>query len=499
MTASSERFPTPNQFFPVSGETWERVKGWVLPLVFGLLGVGLAGLFFTAPGYVALLAAIGVFAFSALENEAFLLLVIFLMPVQVTLREGPPVRDMQAAFHALVVAGFFAGCLLRRGVDVGSLFRPAISRASLLFLCIAVLPTILDKQKLSHYSLREDIGLAVFVGFYFLVLAWVNSRERLHKVLRALLLSTVVTALFAIYQELTGGFGSLFLALYPPDYNSPAGVLEWTGRAASFLNTPNALAGYLNIILPFALACYVLGTSRWKKPGKWAFGLGSLALFTTQSLGGIFGFVAVLAFAIFRFVRTAKRRLELLGSLCISMCLLYLFRHIVNPAHTDQFLNFDANTRFWLWTNAWNLFTHSPLLGVGWGNFTAVYGLGDPGFIAGVLSSHNLYLQLLSETGFVGFSAFLYLFVQSWRQAQRQWRRSEDFIDRALAFGVQGALLCALVHGFVDFLFQGDPQIGTLFWTMLALLVVSSRESTATSEGPALARNEPGIPQPEEI
>jgi putative inorganic carbon (HCO3(-)) transporter len=475
MTEGREGFSYPNQLFPVSGATLERVKGWALPLVFGLLGVGLAGLFFTAPGDVALLAAAGVFAFSALENEAFLLFVMFLMPVGVELAGDVPVRDMHVAFHGLVVAGFFAGRLLRRGVDVRSLFRPAVSRASLLFLCVAVVPTILDKGKLTHQSLRSDLGLAAFVGFYFLILAWVNSRERLHKVLRALLLSTAFTALFAVYQVATGGYGSLFRALYPPDYNNPAGVLEWTGRAASFVGTPGNLAGYLTLVLPFALGCYLLGRGRWKALGKWTFGLGVIALFTTQGLGGILGFLASLVLAIFRFARTTKRKVALFGVLCIAVCLMYVFLHIVSPVHTEGYLASDAYIRFALWASAWNLFTHSPALGVGWGNFTAVYGLDDPYFIPDKVAAHNLYMQLLSETGLAGFLAFFYLVVRSWKQAQRQWRRSEDFIDRALAFGVQGALLALSVHGFVDFLFETDPQYGTLFWTMLALLVVSSK------------------------
>ena len=90
---------------------------------------------------------------------------------------------------------------------------------------------------------------------------------------------------------------------------------------------------------------------------------------------------------------------------------------------------------------------------------------------AGVFAVHNLYLQLLAETGLVGFVAFFYLVVQSWRQARSQWRSSVDFLDLALAFGVLGALLSVLVHGFVDFLFFA--QSGTLFWVLLALLVAS--------------------------
>ncbi|MGH9607864.1 MAG: O-antigen ligase family protein [Terracidiphilus sp.] len=447
----------------------------------------------------ALLGAVGVFAISALESEAFLLLVIFLMPVGWMLPGDAPVRDMYVVFRALVIVGFFAGCLLRRGVDLGSLFHPAISRASLLFLCAAIAPTILDRGKLSHYSLRAGVTFSVYVGFYFLVLAWVNSRDRIRKILWTMLVSTMFTALFAVYQIATGGFGPLWRALYPPGANNPNGTAVWVGRATSFAGSPIDLGGYLEIALPFALACYVLGATRWKKLGKWTFGLGSLALLTTQSLGAILGFLAVLVLAIFRFTSTTKRKLALLGGLCMSGCLFYLSLHIVNPLHTHDYLMSDAFVRFTSWASAWNLFTQSPALGVGWGNFTAVHGLGNPYFVPDMSTAYNIYLQLLAETGLVGFVAFFYLVVRSWQQAQRQWRRSEDFIDRVLAFGVQGALLSMLVHGFVDVPFAWNPQYGTLLWTLLALLVVSSRESTAKSETAALALNQPGMPQPEEI
>jgi hypothetical protein len=49
-----------------------------------------------------------------------------------------------------------------------------------------------------------------------------------------------------------------------------------------------------------------------------------------------------------------------------------------------------------------------------------------------------------------------------------------------LAFGVLGAILSVLLHGFVDFLFQVSPQFGTLFWALLALLVVSARTWSET-------------------
>ncbi|MGD0548766.1 MAG: O-antigen ligase family protein [Terracidiphilus sp.] len=462
----------------------------------GVLGATAAALFISFHWTIALAGGSIVFLLSALENEKFILFVIFLMPFGWILSTDTPVRNVQVVFHFLVAVGFFTGQSFRSHLRVRELFRPVISRASLLYLCIAVVPTILDKTKQMHESLRSDFSIVTYVAFYFVIVTWANSRDRVCGILRVLMLSTIVTALFALYQEASGGFSSLALFLYPPNVYFDDG---WIGRATSLMGAPNNLAGYLNLILPFSLACCVLGPNKWKKLSIWTFGLGTLALLATQSLGGLAGFAAFIVLGVFRFVPTMRKRLAFLGGLCTTIGIFYFFIHIITPVHTDQQLESDAVSRLALWASAWDLFTQHPAIGVGWGNFTAIYGLVDLDFIPDKVAAHNIYLQLLSETGLAGFLAFFYLVGQSWRQAERQWRRSKDFLNQALAFGVQGALLTVLVHGFVDFLFQVCVQFGTLFWTLLALLVVSSRGYAVAVEAPALTGDEFGMGQPQAL
>lgn len=467
-------FPSPR--LPVS--TLEDFGGSKAVLALSMVGAGAAALFVCAHWSIALVGAVAVLVLSAIESDAFLLFVIFLMPIGWVLQVDTPLRNMHVLIHALVVVGFFAGRLLRGQVRIKYLFHPVVSRASLLFLCAAVAPTILAKGELTHESGRAIYTLITFVGFYFVVLAWVDSRRRLRKVLWAVLFSTVVTAAFALFQQIISGYTSLWLYLYPPDEKFE----PWGGRSTSFLNHPNFLAGYLNLVLPFALACYVLGLGKWKKLGGWMVGLGVLALLSTQSLGGLMALVSIFVLAIFCFARSRKKRLVLLAAICALVCLVYLLGPILNPNHTEEVIGSDAVTRLALWSLAWDEFRHSPVFGVGWGNFSVPYGF-DLLFAPGVLAAHSTYFQLLAETGLVGFVTFFYLVGQSWRQARCQLRSSVDFLDLALAFGVLGALLSVLVHGLVDFLFE--PQFGTLFWMLLVLLVASGRLQRVEASGRA--------------
>jgi O-antigen ligase len=331
--------------------------------------------------------------------------------------------------------------------------------------------------------------MSTYAGFFFLVLAWADSPERVRKILRVLLYSTIMTAVFSVFQEIVGGYTSFWL-YFNPQEEDPSG---WARRATSFLNYSNSLAGYLNLMLPFALACYVLGKGKWKKLGGWTVGLGFLALLSTQSVGGLTAFVGILVLAIFHFARSRKRRWGLIASVCASLAVLYFLREVLNPSHIQGDMARDATIRVLLWVTAWDLFRAAPFLGVGWGNFVGLYGSDLSSFSSiipsGVFEVHNIYLQLLAETGLVGFVAFFYLVVQCWRQAWDQMRSSPDFLSSALAFGVLGALVSVLVHGFVDFLFQVSPQFGTLFWVLLALLVASSTLPRYSLAGPSYSRN----------
>jgi putative inorganic carbon (HCO3(-)) transporter len=470
MTDNAQDFLFPGPRLPAMHELPEGFRGHKLALALGLVGAGVTVLFISAHWSVALLGAMALLAFSAMESEAFLLFVMFMMPFGWMLPARIPVRNMHVLIHSLVVIGFFAGRVLRGQTRLGHLFHPVVSRASLLFLCAAIAPTLVFAEEMTHESARADLDLLAYVGFYFMVLAWVDSRQRIRKVLWAVLLSTVVTSVFAFYQEIIGGFGSLWLYLYPQnDYYA-----VWEGRAASLLSSANSLAGYLNLVLPFALACYVLGRGKWKKLGAYTFGLGSLALLSTQSVGGLLAFASILVLAIFCFSPSLKKRLIFLAGVFALFCVFYLLRSVLNPSHTQELVESDAVTRLLLWDAAWNFFVHSPVIGVGWGNFTALYDADLPS-MAGILAAHQLYLQLLAETGLLGFVAFFYFVGRSWRQARDQLRSSRDFLDAALAFGVLGAILSVLVQGSIDFLFQVNPQFGTLFWVLLALLVANGR------------------------
>lgn len=71
-----------------------------------------------------------------------------------------------------------------------------------------------------------------------------------------------------------------------------------------------------------------------------------------------------------------------------------------------------SNGRFKLYAIAWNFFKESPILGIGWREFSKeVVNFYNQDSV--LRDAHNVFLQLLCETGVIGFTIFISLFISA--------------------------------------------------------------------------------------
>jgi O-antigen ligase len=456
--------------------------GSATPLLLGLLAAVLGTLFLLVPQGFALLCGIGILVLSAAENEAFLLLVIFLTPVgwivgktESIVSAFPSRSNIDAAllFRCLVVLGFFAGRLVRGKIEIRKLLQPALAKASLAFMAAIAISAMLSEPDERLASLiRVAVRVIAYLGFFLFILAWCNSRERVKRVAQILLISTLVTAAFALIQSAASGYTFLWHFLYPEGSDT----FPWDSRATSFFDYPNDLASYLNLILPFALACLAVRGSKWKSLGACTLVMGTAALFCTESRGGLLGFGCMLLAAIHFLVEKWRTRVVLVCALATLALIFYLGAAAPGEEHLGWGDLSSGATRLYLWAAAAQLFLGSPLHGVGWGNFQLLYRDYLDASMVGEsqLGVHSTYLALLAETGILGFLSFLTLLVVGFREACRRLRGWPDPFDRSLGFAVAGAIVALVVQGLVEFQIA-FTQFGVLFWMLLALLVASSR------------------------
>lgn len=444
-----------------------------LSLTLGTGAVLCAAAALRVPWVVPLAAAAVVLAFSFFENESFLLTVIFLQPIDLVSSIIPVVSDAALGLHGLVFVGFFLGRMFRGQLRFRNAWRQAGTWTSLLFVASIALSAVCGLSGLAHEKIRGVYFIAVYFGFYLFLMSWMVTERRKRAALRMLLYSTILVGIFAIVQVVSGSYTRLYILMYE------LLTTEWQRRPPSSLPGPNALAGYLNLVLPFAIACYLLTRERgWKWLSGVTVAIGISSLVLTQSRGGYIAFAVTAIFAIWHFGATYKRRISLLLAAALLAAASYAALLQWNPRHfADVGDDLSALSRVILWYTAWNLFLSSPVHGIGFGTFSFVSDQYLPAIddMPEGLGVHNIYLELLAESGVLGLASFLAVAAGGIRRARIECRAA-DWFQHACGFGAAGGMAAMLVGGFVDHNVLWAPQIGLSFWLLLALVEGQSAE-----------------------
>jgi O-antigen ligase len=290
--------------------------------------------------------------------------------------------------------------------------------------------------------------------------------------------STIAVALFGLYQVMIGGYSMVYDVLYPVQEEIRQ-IPPWEGRITSFLEHYNGLAAYINLVVPFCLVFALRGTDpALRTLCKWCLALASVALLLTQSRGGLLAYVAILIVAAYILAPNRKARMRRLA-LVLVVCVLaaavagFFFQRL------GEIDDYTAVSRLAIWGGAFTVFARSPVVGAGFGNLRPLMGglLGLPEGWMG--DAHNLYLELLAESGLVGFIAFAFLIVSALRAARRCMRQSQDEFTRLTGAAAFAALCGVLVHGTVDYLFHTTPQVAALFFLALGLVGAQTLGSKA--------------------
>jgi len=419
-----------------------------------------------------------VFVLAALRFKPLLPLVVFFLPVTPFLNWNFPIRDLST----LVRFSLFVGVLLYRATHKENLrawlFGGWLTRLILGYLAISIASAVFLKP-LTLDAQRELMRLASYVCFYYVITDCCRSEINTRNLLKVLMISTIAVALFGFCQALIGGYSGLYDLLYPVQ-DEIAQIPAWEGRITSFLEHYNGLAGYLNLVLPFCLAFATGGTDPVLRTlSRWCLAFAGIALLLTQSRGGLLAFVAILLVHVYLSANDRETRIQRVALLLI-VCLLAAAVAGVFFQRLGEIDDFTTVSRLAIWGGAFTVFARSPVLGAGFGNLRSLMGglLNLPDGWTG--DAHNLYLELLAETGLIGFVVFGLLIVLALRTALSRLHNAQNEFNKMIAVAVFAVICGVLVHGTVDYLFHTTPQATALFFLVLALLSVQiSNDKTA--------------------
>lgn len=404
---------------------------------------------------------------------------LFLVPWYPFIDWKLPVRDVFLIAHVALFAGLLV-LQFRRGVAIKDwLWKGWLRKGVVSFALVASVSLVISDARDEEGAAKALAKLLSYTAMFLVIAAWATTKEKLRSIVGILLVSTIAVCLFGFYQAAAGEFTKFYFGLYPDMEAVFSAQGGWSGRITSFLFHYNSLAGYLNAIIPFALALTVLeGRSCWRRLGFVCLAFCFAALFLTSSRGGMVACAAaVLLTAI---LATPRRRTiaALMGALLLAASIVaFLPAKEGGEARSDRLQSVDEFTlesRVALWGAAGVIFLNHPVLGAGFGEYRFAFQQYVPG-IEDQLDAHNLYLQTLAETGMVGFVVF---FVTMGLFLRRSYGllKSADPMWRMVGLGVCAALAATLVHGMVDYIFIASPQFGNLFWVMLGLGVAGEEQ-----------------------
>jgi len=225
------------------------------------------------------------------------------------------------------------------------------------------------------YTLKESVRLASSVGLVYLAVNLIDSKEKLFLVLKAIGISSLLVALYGLYQYAIHDFGALFWIVNPRITTgfapSRSDFWEWRNRLISFLTSEMEAGDYLAYCIPVA-AALMFTARRFGARMFWRLTVVLLliALLLTFTFGSWIGFAAALIY--FAWIFRKKLRLKLIASaVCVLSSGAILFAATNQKYLSDkvQQIAWDYATRLAFWLVAWREFLDHPIKGGGLGSF----------------------------------------------------------------------------------------------------------------------------------
>ena len=378
------------------------------------------------------------------------------------------------AIAGLLVVGWALRSLARRRVVIQ--FTPLSIPLALMLAIVAFSANHAESVAL---TLKETLKWLELIVVYLFIVAEMGSRRQILALLALLLTGAVIEALMGLAQ---------FALNLGPEYYAIGRFM----RAYGTFEQPNPYAGYLGMLIPLAIGILLSRQTGWLRGYTLvALALALMAVGVSLSRGAWVGIaLAVAAMSLFWSRRT--RILLLAGSLLAAplAALAYLdllppevvtrlataldyFRFVDVSQEVVTPQNFAVIERMAHWQAAINMIAAHPLLGVGAGNYPAVYKwFALPEWTEPLGHAHNFYLNIAAETGLLGLLVYLSVVGIALLHAMRWliredalWARAgrarphRDLLWRGILVGVLGSLVASSVHNTFDSLFVHSMSV----------------------------------------
>ena len=303
---------------------------------------------------------------------------------------------------------------------------------------------------------------AVFMATYFLIVNVIHEPDKLRQMLVTFVLSGFLVCLYGIAQYVFGW--DTQQAWMDEEMFSDIKM-----RIYSTLGNPNVLGEYILLVLPVSIGLFWIGKNVWQ---KLTYAGISAVLFVALILTFSRGCWVGLLFAAAIFITFSAGKLWGLGLIALPIIPAVLPESIINRfTSIGDMKDSSTSYRVYIWMGTLAMIRDFWVSGIGMGDvaFKAVYPFYSYNGIVAP-HSHNLFLQILVESGIAGIVIFLVIVA--------------FFLKRMMVgYGLGGGkgkplsvMINAISAGVCGFLLQGmfdncfyNYRVMLIFWMTLAM------------------------------
>jgi putative inorganic carbon (hco3(-)) transporter len=392
---------------------------------------------------------------------AFGLLIVFLLMMYSSISVLYP--QVNVLRPVLVVAMGAIGMLILELAQTRQHFRATWPQSFILpaFLGVAVVSTFSAIYVKKAFETTLDFSKIILI--YFVIENTVTTESRLKKIFTTLVIGGLFPAIGTIHHYMNG-------ILIEGSRGSWVGVFK----------NPNEDAYCLAILVPFAVVLFQNARWHWRIVLLGVIATYLVAIFVTFSRGSLIGLIAGLGLIGWK-QKSFVLRIAMIVFLVAGIAVAGAFW-----ARSKSFDSVQKDTTFRqriATVMAGGLmFMDHPLLGVGPGCSMFAYGLYVPKEYLDCgcetqLVIHNSFLQVLAETGFMGFLLFMGLLIISYFDARRMQSGPLAKYATGLEIGLVIFAVCSLAGGFI---YTWSPYI--IFGLVVAAKRIASSEPAEGSQ-----------------
>ncbi|MBR4110881.1 MAG: O-antigen ligase family protein [Clostridia bacterium] len=310
-------------------------------------------------------------------------------------------------------------------------------------------------------SIKISMLVISFMMFYFVIVNSITTKKQLKVILNIFVIIGALVSLFGIYQYIfAGSFAS-------SSFVDKEMFEDIKTRVNGTFDNPNVLGEYLLFVIPIAASLFFAEKGWIKKIFYMGFGgVCIICLALTYSRGCYLGIL--LALAVFLLLINLKWIIAFILGIIAAPA--FLPQSIINRfSSIGNMADSSTSYRVSIWKGAIDMikdYWYRPI-GQGTTAFNSIYPLYSYSGV-GAQHSHNLFLQLLIETGIVGIISFLGIIYKFFQTVLCGLKKAKEAFYKYCFIGFASGMIGFLLQSIFDNTWYNNKII-LIFWIFVAL------------------------------